>query len=337
MPDWLIEYILFFAEMLTVAIFICVIVGFIIAMGTKNRHDAEKGQLKVSKLNDIFQSYRNILHNEILESAERKKLDRIHKREEKTKKKEKKQEPSQRKKRIYVIRFKGDVVASAVNFFREEISAVLSVAEKQDEVVIKLESGGGEVSGYGLAASQLERVRNHGIPLTICIDRVAASGGYLMACIGNKILAAPFAVVGSIGVVAQLPNFNRLLKKHNIDYEMLTAGEYKRTLSLFGENTEQGRTKMQADIEQIHYLFKNFIALYRTQVDIATVCTGEFWFGRDAITHQLVDELITSDEYLWQQRDDVDIYTVSYTEKKKLMAKFQHAVENSLHQIKRLL
>ena len=173
--------------------------------------------------------------------------------------------------------------ASAVSSLRQEITAILSLAEKQDEVLVRLESGGGMVHAYGLASSQLLRIRNQDIDLTVCVDKVAASGGYMMACVANKLLAAPFAVIGSIGVIAQIPNFHRLLKKNDIDFEMITAGEYKRTLTMFGENTEKGREKFAEDIEDVHVLFKDFVKEHRPALDVEAVATGEVWFGQRAI------------------------------------------------------
>jgi serine protease SohB len=203
------------------------------------------------------------------------------------------------KKRIYVINFNGDMRASATENLRQEITAILSIADKdKDEVVVNLESPGGMVHGYGLAASQLARIRQHNLPLTICVDKVAASGGYMMACLANTIIAAPFAIIGSIGVVAQLPNFHRLLDKWDIDYEVLTAGEYKRTLTVFGENTDAGRQKFIADLEDTHTLFKEFVSDYRPSLDIEKVATGEHWYGKQALGLGLVDKLMTSDEYL---------------------------------------
>src|SRR5690606_23138206 len=199
------------------------------------------------------------------------------------------------KARVYVLDFDGDIKASAVENLRHEITALLTLATPQDEVVLRLESGGGMVHSYGLAASQLARIRQAGVPLTVCVDKVAASGGYMMACIGEKILSAPFAILGSIGVVAQLPNVHRLLKQHNIDFEGLTAGEYKRTLTVFGENTAKGREKFQEDLETTHRLFKDFVASYRPQLVMEEIATGEIWLGSTALEKKLVDELKTSD------------------------------------------
>ena len=214
--------------------------------------------------------------------------------------------------RLFVLDFKGDVQASEVTGLREEITAILSIAEEADEVMVRLESPGGVVHGYGLAASQLQRVRNKSIPLTIAVDKVAASGGYMMACIANKIIAAPFALLGSIGVVAQIPNFHRLLQKNEIDVEVLTAGEYKRTLTLFGENTEKDREKFVSELEDVHRLFKEFVSSNRPVVDIDEVATGEAWFGIRALERDLVDELKTSDEYIIDQCADRDAFLVKY-------------------------
>ena len=163
--------------------------------------------------------------------------------------------------------------ASTVSSLAEEITALLNIATPNDEVLLRLESAGGVVHGYGLAAAQLMRIRAQHIPLVVAIDKIAASGGYLMACVADKILAAPFAIIGSIGVVVQLPNFHRLLKDKHIDFELHTAGEFKRTITLFVENTKEGKEKLQHEIEDIHGLFKNLIHDYRQQIDIDKVAT----------------------------------------------------------------
>jgi serine protease SohB len=203
---------------------------------------------------------------------------------------------------VFVLGFHGDIRAHAVRNLREEISALLTLAEPEDSVVVRLESSGGMVHAYGLAAAQLTRIRERGIPLTVCVDKVAASGGYLMACVADRIVAAPFAMVGSIGVLAQIPNFHRLLKKHDIDYELLTAGQYKRTLTVFGRNTDTARQKFAEELEDTHALFREFVQRYRPGLDVAAVATGEVWFGERAQGLGLVDTLGTSDALLQDAR-----------------------------------
>jgi serine protease SohB len=210
---------------------------------------------------------------------------------------------------------------------RQEITAVLTMATAEDEVVVRLESGGGMVHSYGLGASQLKRIRDHGIPLTVCVDKVAASGGYMMACLANRIVAAPFAIIGSIGVVAQLPNFNRLLKKHDVDYELFTAGEYKRTVTMFGHNSEKAKDKFQSDLEDTHELFKHHVKQSRPGVDIEAVATGDIWYGQQALDHSLIDEVGTSDDYLVTACASSDVYSVRYEHKKSLQEKLGLAVQ----------
>lgn len=218
-------------------------------------------------------------------------------------------------KKVFVLDFLGNIKADAVANLREEISAIISAGKQGDEVVVRLESGGGQVNAYGLAAAQLVRLKDAGFDLTICVDKIAASGGYMMACTANKILASEFAVIGSVGVVSQLPNFHEFLKQHNIGFEMFTAGEYKRTVTMFGENSDKDRAKYQEDINRIHQLFKDFIQKHRQNIDIDKIATGEFWFGVDAKTLNLVDDIITSDAYLLQQMDKHDVFLLqSYTE-----------------------
>lgn len=221
--------------------------------------------------------------------------------------------------KIFVLDFKGDIQASAVENLREEITLILATAKAgRDRVVVRLESPGGMVHGYGLAAAQLVRLRDAGFHLTICVDKVAASGGYMMACIANEIITAPFAIVGSIGVVAQVPNFNRLLKEHNVDFELYTAGQYKRTVTMFGENTPEGKAKFEEELQQTHVLFKHFVEKYRPQLNVDKVATGEHWYGEDALNLNLVDKLQTSDEYLLALLAQHDVYVINTRRKATL-------------------
>ncbi|MFA3152252.1 protease SohB [Acinetobacter baumannii] len=221
--------------------------------------------------------------------------------------------------KIFVLDFKGDIQASAVENLREEITLILATAKAgRDRIVVRLESPGGMVHGYGLAAAQLVRLRDAGFHLTICVDKVAASGGYMMACIANEIISAPFAVVGSIGVVAQVPNFNRLLKEHNVDFELYTAGQYKRTVTMFGENTPEGKAKFEEELQQTHVLFKHFVEKYRPQLNVDKVATGEHWYGQDALDLNLVDKLQTSDEYILALLPQHDVYVINTRKKATL-------------------
>lgn len=312
------EYLLFFAKIVTALLALIVLIAFA-AGASQRRKPSGKGHIEVKKLNDsldqLTQNLKDVLLNpEALkqESKEKKKQTKAKEKNKQTKAK-KGATPS----RLFVIDFDGDILATEVACLREEITAVLSVASKEDEVLLRLESPGGVVHGYGLAASQLQRIRAQGLPLTVAVDKVAASGGYMMACIGTRIIAAPFALLGSIGVVAQIPNFYRFLRGKDVDVEVLTAGEYKRTLTLFGENTEAGRRKFQSELDDLHSLFKDFVAENRPQLDTEVVGTGETWYGRRALEQQLVDELQTSDEYIVAQCAQRDVFLVKYVLRKK--------------------
>ncbi len=323
MLDAFIQLIVFIIEAIVIVISILIIVSGIFAITAKGK---EKPKIVIRKLNKLYKEIADTINNAILEKTERRKLKKA---ERKTRKLAKKH-----KNRMFVINFQGDIRASAVSSLREEITAILTVADpKEDEVVVRLESTGGMVHSYGLAASELRRIKDKEIPLTIIVDKVAASGGYLMACVADRILAAPFAIIGSIGVLAQLPNFNRLLKKHNIDFEQITAGKYKRTLTVFGENTDENRQKFQQEINDIHKLFKEFIEQNRPKVDIEKVSTGEFWFGTRAIDLNLIDELKTSDDYLLQASESHDLYEITYKKKKKRIEKMFFASQKAFKKI----
>jgi serine protease SohB len=325
--EFIFDYASFLAKTVTIVIAIIVVLVVIASMRGRGRRSAG-GQLHVTKLNDFYKGLRDRLEGSLLDKA---RLKALRKAQAKDLKKDKKS--TEAKPRVYVMDFDGDIKASATENMRNEITALLTLATPKDEVVLRLESGGGMVHSYGLASSQLARIRQAGIPLTICIDKVAASGGYMMACIGNRIISAPFAVLGSIGVVAQLPNVNRLLKKHDIDFEVLTAGEYKRTLTVFGENTEKGREKFQEDLDITHELFKNFVASYRPQLQIDEVATGEVWLGLAAKDKQLVDELKTSDEYLSEKAKTADVFHLHYAERKSLQQRVGIAATASVDRL----
>lgn len=325
--EFIFDYASFLAKTVTIVIAIIVVLVVIASMRGRGRRSAG-GQLHVTKLNDFYKGLRDRLEGSLLDKA---RLKALRKAQAKDLKKDKKS--TEAKQRVYVLDFDGDIKASATENMRNEITALLTLATPKDEVVLRLESGGGMVHSYGLASSQLARIRQAGIPLTICIDKVAASGGYMMACIGNRIISAPFAVLGSIGVVAQLPNVNRLLKKHDIDFEVLTAGEYKRTLTVFGENTEKGREKFQEDLDITHELFKNFVASYRPQLQIDEVATGEVWLGLAAKDKQLVDELKTSDEYLSEKAKTADVFHLHYAERRSLQQRVGLAATASVDRL----
>jgi len=335
-------YGLFFAKLLTVVLAIAVLILLVSSLGGRPR--GERGSITVNNLNEQLAQSRDALHACVLDPADYKESIKLKSKQAKREAKERKAAAKKaakkrgdgttvvdekRRKRLFVLEFEGDIRASQVSALRREITTVLSLADTYDEVLLKLDSGGGTVHGYGLAAAQLQRIRDKNVSLTVCVDKVAASGGYMMACVADKIRAAPFALIGSIGVMAQIPNVHRLLKRHDIDVELLTAGEYKRTLTVLGENTEKGRQKFIADLEDIHGQFKNFISRFRPQTDINAVATGEVWSGQVALEKKLIDEIGTSDDYIVAACDSADVYTVKYEEKKKLMERVGMAAEQS--------
>lgn len=313
MMEFLADYGLFLAKTLTLVFSIIILLSAAISMSSKAKR--ENGTLVLANLNEKMDEIRHSIQAETLPKSEWKKWQKAQKQEAKKKK------SAEKKQRLFVVRFEGDMRASALTNLREIISAIIEVSMPGDQVLVALESPGGFVHSYGLAASQLVRLRQHKLHLTVAIDKVAASGGYLMACVANKIIAAPFAIVGSIGVVAQLPNFNKLLTKNHIDFEQHTAGEYKRTLTIFGKNTEKGREKFQEELEETHALFKNFIAHHRPQVNIAEVATGEHWHASQALNYHLVDAIQTSDDFILSKLKNYDVFEISYEEKQGLAQK----------------
>lgn len=307
--EFLSEYGLFLLKIITITVALLVLFGGLLGM-------SRKGKMTQPAITPLHEDYLHL----------KKHLTKVVKGEKLKIKKSKVKKPN-----LYVIEFQGDVKATQVEQLREEVTAVLSIIQPQDEVVVKIESPGGAVNGYGLAASQLQRIRDAKVPLTACIDKVAASGGYLMACVANQIVAAPFAILGSIGVVSQFPNFHRWLQKHNIDVELLTAGEYKRTLTMFAENTEKGRQKFKEDLEKIHLAFRDYVLKNREQLNIEEVATGEFWLASDALPLKLVDELKTSDDYLINKMQDYNVFKLAYEQRPSLLQKLLKPAAQLLH------
>jgi serine protease SohB len=319
--EYLIDYGVFLAKLLTIAI---VVAGFggLVALSARRVQMEREGRLRVVSLNEKYEAMELTLKAALLPrkafKQRLKELKRDHKRRQRTMG----GIGENSRRRVFVLYFEGDLWASAVASLREEVSSLLLVGTPRDEVVLLLESRGGQVHGYGLAASQLRRLREHNIPLTVAVDKLAASGGYMMACVADRIIAAPFAILGSIGVATELPNFNRFLRGHDIDYEQITGGEFKRTLTLFGENTEKGRSKVREEVEVTHELFKEFVQAHRPQVDIAQVATGEHWYGQRALELHLVDAIQTSDDYLREALANADLYAVSYRRKRGLLRRW---------------
>ena len=348
--EFLQEVGIFLAEAaILVAAILMIFIG--VTAISQRRRDGDEGYIEVRQVNERYKAYQDTLaslvvpveENKVRKKAEKKAKKAAHKAAKKAAKLALKVEQKQGgepldkpadadvRPRLFVLDFDGDMQASQVDALREEISVVIPAATQNDEVLIRLESPGGLVHGYGLAASQLQRIRDANIPLTIAVDKVAASGGYMMACVATRIIAAPFAVIGSIGVIAQLPNFHRLLKKNDIDFELYTAGQYKRTLTMFGENTDRGRAKFVEELEDTHTLFKSFVAENRSVVDIDQVATGEVWYGQRALDVKLIDELCTSDSYIQQRLQDSDVLEIRYQFKKNWQERFGFSIENALY------
>lgn len=312
----IVSLVIFALKALIIIVTVLALFILLLAIASKTREKL-KGRLLISNLNQKLGDIRENLLGEILPKNQFKKYLKEKKQREKTEKKENTRKPS-----VFVLQFHGDMQASAVSTLREEITAILTVATPQDEVVVKLESGGGMVHGYGLAAAQLKRLRDKHIPLTVTVDKIAASGGYLMACVADRLLAAPFAIIGSIGVICQLPNFHRALQEKHIDFEQITAGNYKRTLTLFGKNTEEAREKLREELENIHHHFKAVIQEFRPQVNIEKVSTGEHWLAKHALDLYLIDELSTSDDYLVKRSERANVYEIS-----SMASKFKNIVQ----------
>lgn len=321
--EFLYDYGLFLAKAVTLVAAIGAVLVILFASAARAKGD--KGELVLTNVSEELEHLKDHLKHELLDKKAWKAYEKAKKAENKAAEKDESVKP-----RTFVLDFKGSIDAHEVASLREEISAIITVAEAGDAVLVNVESGGGMVHGYGLAASQLDRLRQANIPLSICIDKVAASGGYMMACVAERIYAAPFAIVGSIGVVAQLPNFNRLLKKHDIDYEQHTAGDFKRTLTLFGENTEEGRQKFREELEETHQLFKAFVGKYRPELDLSRVATGEHWYGQQALELGLVDEIATSDDLMLAAAKDRTLIKVRFQPKKKLADKLAHSAALSV-------
>lgn len=346
MGEFFLSYGLFLAKVLT--FFILAVIALSLLLMVSGRGRREKGGIQITHINEQLEDSKDAMYAAVLEPAHFKTSFKNKKKQQKLEDKANKKAAKiaaksrgegttivdeKHRKRIFLIDFKGDVRATQVKALRREITAVVGIADTYDQVLVKIESGGGTVHGYGLAAAQLERIRNRNIELIVSVDKVAASGGYLMACVANKIIAAPFALIGSIGVMAQIPNVHRLLKKYDIDVELLTAGEYKRTLTVLGENTDKGREKFLSDIQIIHDQFKNFISKFRPQTNISQVATGEVWSGELALELQLIDEVVTSDQFIVESCEHADVYSVKYETKKTLPEKFGMAAEASIERV----
>ncbi|MBN2854725.1 MAG: protease SohB [Halothiobacillaceae bacterium] len=327
--EFLTNYGFFLAKTLTVVVAVLVVVGGIIALRLRQR-DGAAGRFKIIELNAQYRDNRTQLEQAILPAKQWRTQQKLREKENKQAEKQ----PSDAVLRTFVLRFTGDMRASQVASLREEISTILSVARPaHDEVMVCLESGGGLVTAYGLAAAQLARVRAAGIKLTVTIDKVAASGGYMMAAVADHIVAAPFAIVGSIGVVAQIPNIHRLLQRNEVDIELLTAGQYKRTLTILGENTDEGREKFQAQLNDTHDLFKNFLQEYRPNLDLSMVATGEYWFGTTALALGLIDELSTSDAWIEAQFAERRVIDVRKMPVQSLAKRLRGSMEQSAQRV----
>lgn len=315
------EYGLFLLKVITILISFIVVISFIAA----SKKNSNQEGLDVENLNKKYKGLSDSLNKVVLHKDEWKAKQKNDKAIQKNQKKQKKRKP-----KAYVLDFLGDIKASAVPSLREEVTAILDVAKKNDQIILRLDNHGGVVHEHGLAASQLARIRQKKINLVVVVDKVAASGGYLMACVANKIYAAPFAILGSIGVIAQLPNFNRLLDNYGVDFEQVTAGQYKRNVTMFGKNTDEDREKLKEQLEEIHSLFKSSVNEYRPELNLDKVATGEYWYGKRALELGLIDEIKTSDELLLEMSKKYEIFSVKLKIKQPLKKRIMSGVDSLL-------
>lgn len=335
--DFIANYGLFLAKIVTFVIAIVAIVTLVVNVAHRKKH--QRGELRLTNLSEQYQEMREDMQVARLDGHQQKLWHKGQKKKHKLEDKQAKarakrgETVSSDKPTLYVLDFKGSMDAHEVTSLREEITAILAVIKPEDEVLLRLESPGGVVHGYGLAASQLQRLRANHVRLTVAVDKVAASGGYMMACVADRIVAAPFSIIGSIGVVAQVPNFHRLLKRNDIDVELHTAGQYKRTLTLFGENTQAGREKFREDLNETHLLFKQFVHQMRPTLDIDAVATGEHWYGLQAKEKGLVDDVSTSDDLLIGLMNNHEVISVRFAQRKKVMDRFTGSAANSLDRL----
>lgn len=328
MSEFLFSYGLFIAKVITGLIALV----FVIAIVGGSRKKPDGPELQVTNLNDKYEKLKARVLESLMDKKEYKQHLKVKAKEQK--KEQKSAKVNNPKPKLFVLEFDGDIKASEVATMRDEVTALLSVAGPQDEVLLKLDNSGGIVHEHGLAASQLQRIKDAKLNFTVSVDKVAASGGYMMACVADKIVAAPFAILGSIGVLAQLPNFHRLLDKAGIDFEQHTAGEYKRTVTMFGKNSDKEREKLQLDLQETHTLFRDFVSEHRPKLDIEKVATGEHWYGTQALELDLVDEIKTSDELLLESLDQFDIYELKMEIKKGFQDKFLGGLFASLDRAK---
>ena len=324
MNEWIAEVGMFVVQ--TTIVMALIGIGLMLMVRTKQDKGSDL-KLTIESLNDQRRRRgRRMRLAATLPGARKKLLKAFRSEDKKRQKVSKGHHDTPQQPRVWVLDFHGDLRASQTEHFAQEVSAIIDVATENDEVVVRLESAGGLVHAYGLAAAQLDRLRMAGLTTTVCIDKVAASGGYLMACTAQHIRAAPFAVIGSIGVVAQVPNIHRLLKRHDIDVELLTAGKYKRTLTVLGENTEEGKAKFLEDLENTHHLFKSYVAERRPAMDMETIATGEIWYGSEALPQRLIDSVGTSEAYLVERMVEARVFTVKLEPPKTVSRKLGLAV-----------
>lgn len=320
-----VDYFLFLLKVMTFFIGMAFLIVLIARTSGSSRQSSGKGAIKVKHLNQEIEKTKEKMQAALLSKDALKKLEK----EKKTVKKDEKDDASLRS-RSFLISFTGDVQASQTQSLTQEVNAILSIANAGDEVIVVLDSPGGAVSGYGLAASQLQRLVDANLLLTVCVDKVAASGGYMMACVAHTIYAAPFAIVGSIGVVSQVPNVHRLLKRFDVDVDVMTAGKHKAPLTLLGENTEEGRIKHRDDLAAIHNRFKEWVTTARPALDIKAVSEGDFWLATDALPLKLIDGIKTSDDYLRSVSERQSIYAVQWHVKKTMEDRLKGATASIL-------
>ena len=190
-------------------------------------------------------------------------------------------------------------------------------------VILRINSPGGGVLESAEVYDKILKVKATGKPVYVSMGSMAASGGYYISAPADKIFASNETLTGSLGVIMQGYNYEKLAQKYGVEFETIKSGPYKDIMSPTREMTAEERKILQSMVDNMYNEFVRIIAEGRgmSQKEVRKLADGRVYDGRQAKQVKLVDEIGRLDDVIASMKKDLDIkdaQVIRYTDETSL-------------------
>ncbi|WP_343192796.1 S49 family peptidase [Buchnera aphidicola (Taiwanaphis decaspermi)] len=301
--EFIYSYILFIIKTLSVLFFLHLFSKIIIIYILKKNDIYLNNTLKVELLNNHYKKLKNDLS-----FFQKKKIIN-------------QKNVYNKKSNLYILDYNDKIKKNKIKKLREEISSIILVAKKNDEVLLRLENTSDIVYEYGLVIAQLQRLRKKGIKLIISIDKIVSNGGYIIACVADHISASPFSIIGPINIVVNIPNIDKYTQTSNLNNQLNDCNTFTK-LTLIKNNTKIYVNKIFNKLDIKKYIRNSFIKDMRPSLNLNKIFNQNYWIGENAINEKLIDSINTSDDILFSKKDTHNLLKIKYVYKSNIVEKY---------------